>query len=195
VLDIKGEVYAHTAEAWRAMGQEVHVLDLRDEGLPGALNPVDLVALSGGDPVTVARNLAADLMERSGKEAELFWIEWGETMLAAGFAWLMADCPKEERTLSKLFDLYHDDDVVYRLATLLDKKDPLSIGRAALHGRRSSNCPMRPRARAFWAALRCISDFSTARTSEGSRTQPRSICGRSSTGSRCRSTSSSRRIG
>src|SRR6202789_1989362 len=31
VLDMKGEVYAATANARRAMGQEVHVLDLRDD--------------------------------------------------------------------------------------------------------------------------------------------------------------------
>ena len=32
VMDMKGEVYAATAQAPRAMGQEVHVLDLRDGG-------------------------------------------------------------------------------------------------------------------------------------------------------------------
>ena len=35
VLDIKGEVYAATAQARRDMGQEVHVLDLRDDGHAG----------------------------------------------------------------------------------------------------------------------------------------------------------------
>ena len=31
VLDMKGEVHAATAQARRAMGQQVHVLDLRDD--------------------------------------------------------------------------------------------------------------------------------------------------------------------
>jgi type IV secretion system protein VirD4 len=30
VMDIKGEIHAATARARRAMGQEVHVLDMRD---------------------------------------------------------------------------------------------------------------------------------------------------------------------
>src|ERR1700729_2639372 len=39
VLDMKGEVYAATAEARRAMGQQVHVLDLRvDSPLEGLLH-------------------------------------------------------------------------------------------------------------------------------------------------------------
>src|SRR5580658_6668785 len=36
VLDMKGEVFAATAEARRAMGQEVCVVDLRDGGAPGS---------------------------------------------------------------------------------------------------------------------------------------------------------------
>ena len=43
VIDIKGEIYAKTADARRAMGQEVHVLDMSDRGLPGSLNPLDLL--------------------------------------------------------------------------------------------------------------------------------------------------------
>jgi type IV secretion system protein VirD4 len=50
VLDMKGEVYAATAQARRAMGQEVHVLDLRDDGQPGSLNPLDLIIRCGTEP-------------------------------------------------------------------------------------------------------------------------------------------------
>src|SRR5579872_1072667 len=42
VLDMKGEVYAATAKARRAMRQKVHVLDLRDGAKTGSLNPIDL---------------------------------------------------------------------------------------------------------------------------------------------------------
>src|SRR5580692_4941690 len=53
VLDMKGEVYAATANARRAMGQEVCVLDLRDDGVPGSLNPLDLAVSCGTDIAAV----------------------------------------------------------------------------------------------------------------------------------------------
>ena len=50
VIDIKGEIYAATAQARREMGQEVHALDMRDANpLPGSLNPLELLTLSGTD--------------------------------------------------------------------------------------------------------------------------------------------------
>jgi type IV secretory pathway TraG/TraD family ATPase VirD4 len=64
VIDIKGEIYAKTADARRAMGQEVHVLDMSDRGLPGSLNPLDLLMLGGADYTALARSFAADLIER-----------------------------------------------------------------------------------------------------------------------------------
>ena len=62
VLDMKGEVHAATAQARRAMGQEVHVLDLRDDGHPGSLNPLDLIVRSGNDVAAIARSFAAELI-------------------------------------------------------------------------------------------------------------------------------------
>jgi type IV secretion system protein VirD4 len=122
VLDMKGEVFAVTAEARRAMGQEVCVLDLRDDGVAGSLNPLDLAVRCGSDIAAVARSFAAELIERGSDERERFWNDWSETMIAGGCAWLMADRPQEERKLSALFDLFGDDDVTYKLATLLDQK-------------------------------------------------------------------------
>jgi type IV secretion system protein VirD4 len=122
VLDMKGEVYAATAEARRAMGQEVCVLDLRDDGAPGSLNPLDLAVSCGTDIAAVARSFAAELIERGSEERDRFWNDWAETMIAGGCAWLMADCPPEKRKLSALFDLFGGDDVPYSMAVLVDEK-------------------------------------------------------------------------
>jgi type IV secretion system protein VirD4 len=122
VLDMKGEVYAATAEARRAMGQEVCVLDLRDDGISGSLNPLDLAVSCGTDIAAVARSFAAELIERGSDEKDRFWNDWSETMIAGACAWLMADCPKENRKLSALFDLFGCDDVPYSMAVLLDEK-------------------------------------------------------------------------
>src|ERR1700683_5090077 len=79
VLDMKGEVYAATANARRAMGQEVHVLDLRDDAETGSLNPLDLAGRSGGDLAAVARSFAAEIIERGADERDRVWKEWAET--------------------------------------------------------------------------------------------------------------------
>lgn len=123
VLDMKGEVHAATAEARRALGQDVHVIDLRDNKKSDSLNPLDLVARNGGEPAVMARSFAAEFIERGGEERERFWNDWAETAIAGGAAWLLADRPAEERRVSRLFDLFTCDDVAYQLAVMLDKKE------------------------------------------------------------------------
>jgi type IV secretion system protein VirD4 len=123
VLDMKGEVHAATAEARRAMGQEVHVLDLRDNTPSASLNPLDLVARYGGEPAVIARSFAAEFIERGEHERDRYWNDAAENLLTGGTAWLLADRPKEERRISRLFDLFNDGDVAYGLAVLLDKKE------------------------------------------------------------------------
>jgi type IV secretion system protein VirD4 len=129
---MKGEVYAATAQARRDMGQEVYVIDLRDGSDSGSLNPLDLAARCGTDPAATGRSFAAELIERGADERDRFWNDWSETMIGAATAWLLADRPAEERRLSSLFDLFTDDDVTYRLAVMLDKKEvPNRAARAA----------------------------------------------------------------
>jgi type IV secretion system protein VirD4 len=122
VLDMKGEVFAATARARRAMGQDVCVIDLRDGSESGSLNPLDLTMRCGTDPAATARSFAAEVIERQGDERDRFWNDWSETMIAGATAWLLADRPEEERRLSGLFDLFTQDDVAYRIAVLLDEK-------------------------------------------------------------------------
>jgi len=130
VIDIKGEIYAKTADARRAMGQQVHVLDMSDRALPGSLNPLDLLMLSGTDYSAMARSFAADLIERGAAERERYWNDWAETLISGGTTYLLADNPPEQRKISALFDIYNRDDVVYSLAKLLDEKGKL-IDRSA----------------------------------------------------------------
>lgn len=120
-LDMKGEVYAATAQARRAMGQQVHVLDLRDNGQPGSLNPLDLAVRCGTEPAAIARSFAAEMIERSENERDRFWNDWAETLITGAIAWSLADRPYEERRLSAIFDLFANDDVPYFLAVALDK--------------------------------------------------------------------------
>ncbi len=123
VLDMKGEVHKATAEARRAMGQEVHLLDLRDDGLPGSLNPLDLIVRSGTDHAAVARSFATELVQRSVDEHDRFWGDWSEVMITGATTWLLSDCPKKKRRISTLYDLFSTDDAIYSIAKLLDDKE------------------------------------------------------------------------
>jgi type IV secretion system protein VirD4 len=135
VMDMKGEVHAATAETRRAMGQKVHVLDLRDDAQTDSLNPLDLVARCGTEPASIARSFAAELIERGADERDRFWNDWSETMITGATAWLLADRPPEERRLSALFDLFTNDDAVYNMAVLLDQKKVANrAARAAFAG-------------------------------------------------------------
>src|SRR5580704_5786704 len=73
VIDIKGEIHAATAKARLAMGQKVHVLDLRDGGHAGSLNPIDLIARCGTDPAAQARSFAAEMIEEPAEGKDRFW--------------------------------------------------------------------------------------------------------------------------
>jgi type IV secretion system protein VirD4 len=121
VIDIKGEVHKATARARISMGQEVHVLDMRDDApLPGSLNPLDLAARSGTDFAAIARSFSAELIDRPADERDRFWNDWAETMITGGISWLLADRPSDERRLGALFDLFCSAEVHYRLAHMLD---------------------------------------------------------------------------
>jgi type IV secretion system protein VirD4 len=126
VLDMKGEVFAATAQARRDMDQDVQVIDLRDGSDSGSLNPLDLAARCGTDPAATGRSFAAELIERGSDERDRFWGDFSESTIGGATAWLLADRPAEERRLSSLFDLFTDDDVAYRLAVLLDEKKVLN---------------------------------------------------------------------
>ena len=124
VIDIKGEIYAATADARRKMGQEVHVLDLRDHNpLPGSLNPFDLISLSGTDYSAIGRSFAAELIVREANERDRFWNDWAETMIGGTAAWLLGDRPPQERTIGTIFDLFTSEDVTYKLAVMMDEKE------------------------------------------------------------------------
>jgi type IV secretion system protein VirD4 len=109
VLDVKGEVHRVTARRRGEMGQRVHVLDLRDgKGKSDSLNPLDLAVRCGTEPAAVAR--ASPPNSSSAVRRDRFWSDWAETMITAGIAWLLEDCPPEKRQLSTFFDLLTEGD-------------------------------------------------------------------------------------
>jgi type IV secretion system protein VirD4 len=132
VTECSGYVYAATFERRKAIGQEVILLDLREMNpASGAFNPIDAAKFCGGGNDVIARSLAAAAVTRS-KHEEVFWSNWGETMISSGLALKLETCPPHEHTFAALFDLFNTDDVTYSLAVQLDTFKKLS--RAAHSG-------------------------------------------------------------
>lgn len=132
-VECKGDVYDATAEQRLRMGQKVVLLDARDDkDASGGFNPLDAYKLLGGDAGVVARTLAAALITRDKREQE-FWLNWAENVLTAITALMLDLFEPPERTLSRLFDLLHSDDVDYNLARYLDT-EKARLGRTAYRG-------------------------------------------------------------
>ena len=119
-LDVKGKVYEATADRRRQMGQEVYKIDLRDTFDSDALNPLDLARRTGSDIDSIARALAAEMVERTGKENDRYWIDTAETMIAGGLSYLWHHLPRPEHNFEKLFNLYTGDDTAREIAVLMD---------------------------------------------------------------------------
>jgi type IV secretion system protein VirD4 len=118
VLDPKGESYAVTARARREMGHTVlrldpfHVIDQDSD----ALNPIDLISLTGSDIETDCQAVADLLLARTS-----FNDPWESSAfgLLSGVLGYIAAVP-EKRTTTGLISTFHSDDVVYTLAVVLD---------------------------------------------------------------------------
>lgn len=118
-IECKGDVYEATHQDRRRKGQEVAVIDLRGDRATDGLNPIDLFQKAGGGPDVIARTMAATMVPRSPYD-EIFWRNWGETMLTSGIGRTLQRLPLEEQNLGAVYDLFNNDDVAYRLAVLLD---------------------------------------------------------------------------
>lgn len=120
ILDVKGEIYDVTARRRREMGQKVYAVDMREKPRgEDSLNPIDMFARCGSEIAVTARTVASNLINRAN-EREPFWNDSAENLITAGCAWAMADCPRAQRRLGRLLDLFTDGDVAMTLANMMD---------------------------------------------------------------------------
>lgn len=125
VFDPKGEVVAAAHWQRERLGQKVVVLD--PFGVTGlrsdALNPLDLAGLiDPGRPEDAGASLATLLTGGQMSLKDPFWDTTSTAFMSGLITWLLADCPPEERRFSRLFELFTDNDLAYRLAVMLDTK-------------------------------------------------------------------------
>jgi type IV secretion system protein VirD4 len=132
-IECKGDVHEATWRQRQRMGQKVVLLDARDENeASGGFNPFDAYERMGGDHGVIARTMAAALITRGTRDEE-FWLNWAETNLTAHIALILDTHEHGQRTLARLFDQLHADDVDLEIARQLDTHKA-RLSRAAYRG-------------------------------------------------------------
>jgi type IV secretory pathway TraG/TraD family ATPase VirD4 len=122
VLDFKGENYAVTARARRAMGHDVFLVD--PFGITGALahglNWLDMLNPDDPDVVSQAGGLADMLVITEGASAEPHWNDTARELLR-GLLVYVADLPAERRTMAEVRRIVTaiEDDLADTLADML----------------------------------------------------------------------------
>jgi type IV secretion system protein VirD4 len=122
-IDIKGENYAVTARARRAMGHRVVAIDPFRLVVPepDSLNPLDLIALPGGEP-ELDTELLAELLcgGRPISSKDVFWELTGKGMLTGLIGYAAEHAVPDKRTLPTALDMMYADDADYNIAVVLD---------------------------------------------------------------------------
>ncbi len=121
VIDVKGEAAAVTADARRAMGHDVHIIDPFKiiTKSPDTFNPLDVIspdALTVGDE---ALEIAEGIVGPDGSHRDRFWDNWARSLISAVIEFALMD-PQEPRTMGQIWNRLNGDDVPYNLAVLLD---------------------------------------------------------------------------
>lgn len=136
VVDMKGEIAAVTRRRREAMGDRTIVIDpfsVLGEATD-SLNPLDVMLLPGTHVEDASESIAWSMS--SGHEAakDPFWQNTATALVAGLVAHVSTLADPAQRTLGSLVDILGDDDVVYRLAVMLDTKvisNPFAYRRVA----------------------------------------------------------------
>ena len=121
-IDIKGELYGCTHRRRREMGQQVIKLDpfrVVDRTTDG-FNPLEMFQLSTTDTDTDSQMLASMLSEGNRFGRDPFWDTTAGGLHSAVINYLVTLEPPEKRTFNEMRRLLCCDDVVYKVAVLLD---------------------------------------------------------------------------
>lgn len=141
VIDPKGENASVTLRARRTMKQRTYVIDpfektkrlakrsKRRSPTEAAINPFDMLKRPGADVENDAKLLAHMIFEnslggRGGVRASVsndaFWDNSGRALVTGVILAIVSVLEEKDHHIGTLYNLLHDDDVVYKLATMLD---------------------------------------------------------------------------
>jgi len=121
-IDVKGELYGCTHRRRREMGQQVikldpfRVVDSKTDGF----NPLEMFQLPTTDFDTDAQMVASMLSEGNKFGRDPFWDTTASGLHSAVINYLVTLQPREKQNLNEMRRLLCSDDVVYKIAVLMD---------------------------------------------------------------------------
>lgn len=121
-IDIKGELYGCTHRRRRELGQQVVKLDpfrVVDSTTDG-FNPLEMFQLPTTDFDTDSQMVASMLSEGNKFGRDPFWDTTASGLHSAIINYLVTLQPKEKQNLNEMRRLLCSDDVVYKIAVLMD---------------------------------------------------------------------------
>lgn len=121
-IDIKGELYGCTHRRRRELGQQVIKLDpfrVVDSTTDG-FNPLEMFQLPTTDFDTDSQMVASMLSEGNKFGRDPFWDTTASGLHTAVINYLVTLQPKEKQNLNEMRRLLCSDDVVYKIAVLMD---------------------------------------------------------------------------
>jgi len=121
-IDIKGELYGCTHRRRREMGHQVIKLDpfrVVDSTTDG-FNPLEMFQLPTTDFDTDSQLVAAMLAEGNKFGRDPFWDTTASGLHSAVINYLVTLQPKEKQNLNEMRRLLCSDDVIYKIACLMD---------------------------------------------------------------------------
>lgn len=121
-IDIKGELYGCTHRRRREMGQQVIKLDpfrVVDKSTDG-FNPLEMFELPTTDLDTDAQLVASMLAEGNKFGRDPFWDTTASGLHTAVINYLVTLQPPEKRNFNEMRRLLCCDDVVYKIAVMMD---------------------------------------------------------------------------
>ncbi len=112
VIDPKGENYSLTADARRAMGHHVVILDPFQNAScePDTLNPVEFIDPHSPTALDDCRDLTESLVLRTGQEKEPHWADSAEVWIAAMTGLIVSIAKGEDKSLQAVRTLLTNPD-------------------------------------------------------------------------------------
>lgn len=125
VVDPKGEAAMITARWRRQIGQQVYVLDPFDELRNGSAQFDPLCRLKTATRFVIDDAFACASLLSAGRRSsrEAFWDELSEGLEAGLLVHAVTSEGETDRTLGRVYDILTADDMVYQLASMLDRKE------------------------------------------------------------------------
>lgn len=132
-VDPKGTIFEATADARRALGHMIAVIDMRDGRPSACLEPLGLARRGNADPETCGRVAGEMLVTRGANEREPYWSDGSATAISSLAADLLAGSMLGSCTIGTIHGLFNREDTVHALACEMDNGNiSLPMARSAI---------------------------------------------------------------